>query len=162
MKKKKKKSFLFWLSLVVLMSVCVYCSLPKQIREDQILKEEAQSKTEEQINDVASAYDELMEAFFKDRPVRDVPETADFSAFLQANFARKRKDLTHLAQSYEKVFLSDPENLDVKNTLYMHFLLAGDVSKAALYANDALEVRKRKKHNRIIGDFYPKGQVGRI
>ena len=136
MKKRKKKSFL--LLLIGLTAFCVYCSLPnKRIVPDDIQqhKEETQSDDEQYL-----AIEDMIEAYFKGRPVRDVPKEADFSSFLQGAFARRGKNFEQLAKSYEKVLKTDPENNDIKSSLYTYFMLSGDISKSALYAKQALEL----------------------
>lgn len=140
MKKRKKKSFLLFVCVIVVMSACVYCSLPSKKIEPENVENKTQADVQEEAEET-SEIEEMIEAYFKGRPVRDIPENADFSSFLKGSFARRGKNFALLAQSYENVLKTDPQNNDIKSALFTYFMLAGDIKKSAVYAEQALQVK---------------------
>ena len=106
-KEKKKKRFFVWSGLIIALSVCVYCSFPNKIQnEDLPVVPENQEQITEDAEDAMPDLEEMIEAFFKERPVRDVPKDADLSSFLQGTFAKRHQDFGQMANMYEKVLLS--------------------------------------------------------
>ncbi len=120
------------------LSACVYLTIPSSCEK----KQETPATEEEQLATVEADYDALIEAYFANRPVRDVPQNADFSSFLVANYAKNQRDFKTAAGKYAKVLKSDSDNLEIKEKLYLYFVLAGQVDKAIAYAYQALEVDK--------------------
>ena len=138
----KIKTVFFWGCLCVFLSACVYFSLPKADKPKFL--ETPENKTD-QIEEVSSPeidYEAIVEAYFASRPVRDVPNEADFSSFLVATYAKNNKDFSKTADMYAQVLNSDPENKEIKETLYQYYVLSGKVEKAVEYGNLALDENK--------------------
>lgn len=151
MKKKEHKKIFLWICLIALMSVCVYCSFPRKIQPDvSALQNQNADEPVPDSSNGALEVEDIIEAYFKGRPVRDVPENADFAAFLKGTFAKQHQDFEQLANSYEKVLLSDPENKEIQTSLFLYFVLAGNVQKANTYAEQALNGDKTKPLAQIV------------
>ena len=131
-----KKTLISWGFVCVLLSACVYLSIPKtQKTADQA---EDKTLTAEQLAEEIDM-EAIVEAYFSSRPVRDVPESADFSSFLVGSFAKSQRNFEKTADAYAAVLKNDPENQEVKDALYQHYVLAGYPEKAFPYAQIALE-----------------------
>ncbi|MBP5534566.1 MAG: tetratricopeptide repeat protein [Alphaproteobacteria bacterium] len=138
----KKKTIILWFMLCAFLSACVYLTLPsscdkketesssKQVSETQISQQDA--KNEMDLNDI-------IEEYFANRPVRDVPQDANFSAFLVGSYAKSHRDFKTTANSFEKVLKSDLENKEIKENLYLYFILAGQFEQSVPYAYQALD-----------------------
>ena len=77
-KKMNKKTVISWAFISVLLSACVYLSMPKIHKTTDVSEAE---QTPEQLADDFDL-EEIVEAYFAARPVRDVPQNADFSSLL--------------------------------------------------------------------------------
>lgn len=56
---------------------------------------------------------------------RQIPQTADFGAFLAGILARNNQDVERAANYYEQAYLGDPENIDLVRETYLLSGLAG-------------------------------------
>ncbi|GEM_PF-3515709 len=150
----KKRAILLWcaLGLVLTTCACVYCSMPFN-REQSATKQAPTSDAEAiELSDeeAAATLEEMVDAFFASRPVRDVPKDADVSAYLVGSFAKTNRDFLKIATSYEKVLKSDKENKEIQDNLFLYFTLAGKVDKALPYAEQVLAQKPDNTMARMI------------
>ena len=134
----KKKTIILWVTLTIFLSACVYLTLPSSCEKEQAEQENVQQ--EETLNTAENEVDmdDIIESYFANRPVRDVPEGADFSSFLAGNYAKSHRDFKNTAKYYEKVLKSDAENKEIKESLYLYFVLSGQFEQSVPYAYQAL------------------------
>lgn len=139
-KKMNKKTVISWAFICVFLSACVYLSFPKNQSE---LSDTQDKPTAEQPTDEFDL-EEIVEAYFATRPVRDVPKEADFSSFLVGNFAKSQRNFEKTANAYTAVLEKDSQNLEIKEILYQYYVLAGLIEKAYPYAQMALEIKSEE------------------
>lgn len=132
----KKRTIILWSILCVFLSACVYLTLPSSCNKDKPAPEklEQAAAAPEEID-----YDSIVEAYFAARPVRDVPKEADLTAFLVGTYAKNHRDFKTAADAYAKVLKTDPQNKEVKENLYLYFVLSGRVDQALPYAYQVLD-----------------------
>ena len=145
-KKMRKKTVILWILASVLLSACVYLSLPTGCEKTTETKNEQEQKTEEANLPSELDLEAIVEAYFSSRPVRDVPQTADFSSFLVATFAKSQRDFKKTAEAYTAVLKSDSDNQEIKDILYQYYILAGLPEEAFDYALAVLD----KKPNDLL------------
>ena len=139
----KKKATFLWFCLCVLLSACVYLTLPTEPEKKPVpQKTETQAQEEQQVQKEEKKevdLDEIIESYYANRPVRDVPQDADFASFLVGTYAKSHRDFKTAASSYEKVLKSDAENKEIKESLYLYFVLSGQFEQSVPYAYQALD-----------------------
>ena len=135
----KKKTIILWVALTIFLSACVYLTLPSSCEKDQAEQENVQD--EESLDAAENEVDmeDIIESYFANRPVRDVPEGADFASFLAGNYAKSHRDFKNTAKYYEKVLKNDAENKEIKESLYLYFVLSGQFEQSVPYAYQALD-----------------------
>lgn len=123
----KKRTVFLWGLISIFLSACVYFSLPQKLQ-----KKSETALTPEEIQEAQ------IEAFFKSRPVRDVPSDAAFGAYLAGNMAKQSRDFKAAADYFAIALEKDPTNPELKASSYLLFVLGGDVERAIPYAKDIL------------------------
>lgn len=76
------------------------------------------------------------------KPMRHIPDTADFGAYLAGVLARDNQDVARAAEYYERAYLGDVENKALQVDLY---LLSGLAGKTDRFIQTAKEISGRKK-----------------
>ena len=136
--KMKKKTIILWVGLCIYLSACVYLSIPPSCdKKDTQTPKETASEVKEAEKEVD--LDEIVESYFANRPVRDVPQDADLTAFLVGTYAKSHRDFKTTANSFAKVLKTDAENKEIKGSLYLYFVLGGQVEQSVPYAYQALD-----------------------
>lgn len=91
----------------------------------------------------------LMSAYQVERPIalqsdksfRDIPDTADFGAYLAGLLARDEQDISKAAHFYERAYQGDKNNHALKTDVY---LLSGLAGRSDLFIQIAKEMAKEK------------------
>ena len=139
---------ILWIGIVV--SACAFYGLlskePKFSPEKVV--EDADTDDDEEVS--IPTYEEIVEAYYKSRPIRNVPDTADFSAYLAAEYAKERKDFKAASTYLRRVADSDLENVDFQKEASFYTVLAGDVEKALPYAQRVLEKTPNDFFNQLL------------
>lgn len=138
----KKKTIILWFILCILLSACVYLSLPTY--RDKKASSISETSTEEsaeqsEYEDVGMDLNDVIEEYFANRPVREIPQNADFGSFLVGTYAKSHRDFKTTALAFEKVLKSDLENKEIKENLYLYFVLAGQFEQSVPYAYQVLD-----------------------
>ena len=136
----KKKTIILWFALCVFLSACVYLTLPSSCdkQEDPSKKQVSEEQTSQQ-DESQMDLNDIIEEYYAKRPVRDVPQDADFSSFLVGTYAKSRRDFKTAANSFAKVLKSDLENKEIKGDLYPFFVLSGQFEQSVPYAYQSLD-----------------------
>ncbi len=101
-------------------------------------------------SDTMSEMDELFYEIVKDRSLRDIPETADFSSYLVATMAKRESDFLSAGDYYAKASQQDPNYADLYNQTYLMYVLAGEIDKSVPYAQKVLEVNENNILSRLV------------
>ena len=125
-----KKRTVFLLGLIsIILSACVYFSVPKEKIETSSVQ------TEESMSEM----DQAFYAVVGNRAYREPPQDAAFGDFLAASFAKTQNDFSKSAVSYAKALEKDPESPDLLENTYLMYVLAGNVQEAVPFAAMAAE-----------------------
>ncbi len=76
---------------------------------------------------------DMINSFFQDYPLRDIPPTADFGAYTSAITARLDNNYPKACEYFEKAYQSDPENDELLYQTFMYAVLSGQMEKAFEY-----------------------------
>lgn len=147
MLKMIKKENLLILFVGVVISACAFCGFmskntPKSAvqssKEVSLVKAE-EAEGEQSDEESVLSYDDIVEAYYKNRPIRNVPDTADFSAYLAGEYAKEDNDFPAAATYFKRAADADVENPDFQKEAALYTVLAGDVKGALPYARRVLE-----------------------
>lgn len=135
----KKRTVFLLVLMSILLSACVYFTFPSSSK-----------KQTEPTTEPTQTPEEMIEAYFNSRPVRDVPDTAAFGEYLAGTVAKQNQDFK-VAASYLKTALDkDPDHPDLKDSVYLLYVLAGDVPHALPMARLAMEQNPSEFFPRLV------------
>ncbi len=125
----KKRTVCLFVLISVILSACVYFSVPHE-------------KKETLSPETGNTMSEMDQAFYNaigNRKYREVPSTADFGSFLAALVAKTQNDFNQSADFYAKALKNDPESSDLITNTYLMYVLSGHVQEAVPYVITACE-----------------------
>ena len=154
MLKMMKKKNLLILGVGIVISACAFCGFMNKGKQEADVVPHEETSADEVSADApaeeALSYDDIVEAYYKNRPIRNIPDTADFSAYLAAEHAKENNDYVAAATYFRRAADADVENTDFQKEAALYTVLSGDVEAALPYARRVLEKTPNDFFNQLL------------